>query len=82
MVVAVKSLHNSSNSNPNDPHVLKEELKIKFSTISAITGKFPGRTGMMEHLLKSETPPQNWDYYCGLGAAAQLAWEEKANTLN
>ena len=66
MVVAMKSLHNFSNSNLNDPHAFKEELKMKFSAVSTITGKFPGGTEILEGLLKAETPPQDWDYYCGL----------------
>ena len=37
---------------------------------------------MLEHLLKVETLPQDWDYYCGLTAAARLVWEEKAEALN
>ena len=82
MVVAVKSLHNFSNSNPNDPHTFKEELKIKFGTVSAITGRFLSRTGMLEHLLQAETPSLDWDDYCGLGAPAQLVWEAKADALN
>ena len=82
MVVAVKSLHNFSNSYPNDPHACKEELKIKFISVSAITRRFPGGTGMLEDLLKVETPLQDWDYYCGLTAPAQLVWEEKAEALN
>ena len=68
MVVAVNSIHNFSNSNPNDPHTFKEELKIKFSAVSDITGRFPGGTGMLEHLLQAQIPVRDWDYYCGLGA--------------
>ena len=82
MVVAVKSLHNFSKSNPNDPHAFKEELKIKFSAVSAITGRFLGGTGMLEDLLKVETSQRDWDYYCGLGTPVQLVWEEKAEALN
>ena len=74
MVVAVKSLHNFSNSNPNDPHAFKEELKIKYSAVSAITGRFPGGTGLLEELLKAETPTLDWDAYCALGALARLVW--------
>ena len=59
MVVAVKSLHNFSNSKPNDPHAFKGELKIKFGALSAIVGKFPNGTGVLEHLLKAETPSQD-----------------------
>ena len=82
MVVTVKSLNNFSNSNTNNnPHTFKVELKIKFSAVSTITRRFSSGTGMLEHLLQAETPARDWDYYCGLGAPAQLAWEEKADAL-
>ena len=60
MVVAVQSLHNFSNSKPNDPHAFKEQLKIKFGAVSAIVGKFPKGTGVLELLFKAENPPQDW----------------------
>ena len=82
MVVALKSLNNFSYSNPNDPHAFKEVLKIKYSTVSAITRRFPGGTGILEDLLKAETPPRDWGNYCGLIATAQIVWEEKAGALN
>ena len=82
MVVAMQSLLYFSNSNPNDPHAFKEELKIKFSAVLAITRRFPSRTGMLEYLLQAETLALDWDHYCGLGAPAQLVWEEKADALN
>ena len=44
MNVVVKSLHNFSNSKPNDPNAFKEELKIKSDAILAIVGKFPDGT--------------------------------------
>ena len=66
MVIAVKSLHNFSNSNPNDPHALKEELKIKFGAVSTITGIFSSGTEMLEHPLQAETPSIDWGGYCGL----------------
>ena len=59
MVVAVKSLHNFSNSKPNDPRAFKEELKIKFGAVSAIVGKFLNGKGVLEHLHKTETLPQD-----------------------
>ena len=43
MVVAVKLLHNFSNSDPNDPHTFNEELKIKFGAVSTIVRKSPKR---------------------------------------
>ena len=60
MVVALKSLHNFSNSNPNDPHAFKEEPKIKFGAVSAITKSFSGGTGILEHLLQAEMPALDW----------------------
>ena len=82
MVVVLKSLHNFSNSNPNDPHAFKEELKIKYSAISAITGRFPGGTGLLEELLKLETPALDLQDYCALTAVERLVWEDKAEALN
>ena len=83
MVIAVKSLHNFSNSNPNaDLRAFKEELKIKYSAVSTITRRFPGGTGILEELLKAETPALDWDDYCGLMAGVRLVWEEKAEALN
>ena len=75
MVVVVKSLHNFSNSKPNDPHTFKEELKIKFGAVSAIIRKFLSRTGLLEHLLQSETPTQDWNDYCAMDVADQLICE-------
>ena len=82
MVVAVKSLHNFSNLKPNDPRAFKEELKIKCGAELAIVGKFLNRTGVLEHLLKVETLPQNWGHCCAMPAADKLVWEEKADALN
>ena len=48
VVVAVKSLHNISNSKPSNFHAFKEELKIKFDAVLAISRKFPNRIGVME----------------------------------
>ena len=66
------SLHNFNNSNPNDPHAFKVELKIKYRAVSAITRRFTGRTRILEELLKVETPALDWDDYRGLTAAAWL----------
>ena len=57
IAVAVKSLNNFTNANPNDPHGFKEELKIKYEAVLAVVGKFPNGTGPMLELLKAETPP-------------------------
>mmetsp|Transcript_68202 Transcript_68202/g.76353 ORF Transcript_68202/g.76353 Transcript_68202/m.76353 type:complete len:88 (-) Transcript_68202:3-266(-) len=40
-VVAVKSLNNYSNNKPHDSHGFKEEVKIKYDAVKAITGEFP-----------------------------------------
>ena len=72
MVVLLKSLHNFSNSNPNDPHTFKEELKIKYSAVSAIIGRFPGGTGLLEELLKAVSSPLDWDAYCAILAPERL----------
>ena len=70
ITVAIKSLNNFTNANPSDPHGFKEELKIKYEAVLAVIGKFPNGTGPMLELLAAETPPRDWDYYCGLGDAA------------
>ena len=72
MVVSLISLHNFSNLNPNDPHVFKDKLKIKYSAVSTITGRFPGGIGLLEELLKAETPALDWNNYCALTAAKRL----------
>ena len=68
MVVAVKSLHNFSNLNPNYLHAFKEELKIKFSNVSAIVSGFLSGTGILEHSLQAETPSLDWDAFSAMGA--------------
>ena len=64
MVIAVKSLHIFRNLKPNDPNAFKEELKIKLGAMSTIVRKFLNGTGVLEHLPKAETPPQDLgDYF-------------------
>ena len=82
MVVALKSLHKFSYSNPKDPHAFKEEPKIKYSAVSTITGRFPGGTGLLEELLKAESLPLDCGAYCAMLAPKHLAWEDKAEALN
>ena len=53
IVVAVKLLHNFSNSKPSNPNAFKEELKIKHDATLAIVRKFPNGIGVMEQLLKA-----------------------------
>ena len=59
IVVSVKSLHKFSNSKPNDSHAFKEETKIKFGAVSTTIGKFLDKIGVLNHLLKAETPSQD-----------------------
>ena len=47
IAIAVKSLHNYSNTKPNNPYGFKEELKIKEEATLVIVGKFPNRTGVI-----------------------------------
>ena len=82
MVVAVKSLHNFSNSKPSNPHTFKEELKIKYNVMLAIVRKFPNRTGVMEQFIKVEISSLTWANYCTMTPANQLIWEEKLDAQN
>ena len=77
--MAIKSLNNFTNANPSDPHGFKEELKIKYEAVLAVVGKFPNGTGPMLELLKAETPPRDWTYYCWLTVAAKVVWEKKGD---
>ena len=72
MIVAVKLLHNFSNLKPSNPHGFKEELKIKYNATLAIVGEFLNRTGVMEQLLKAETPSLTWADYCIMMPANHL----------
>ena len=63
ITIAVESLHNYTNSKPNNPHRFKEELKIKYESTLAIVGKFPNRTGVMEQLLKVDGNKTWIDYW-------------------
>ena len=40
-VVAVNLLNNFSNNKLHDPHGFKEEVKIKYDSVKAVTGNFP-----------------------------------------
>ena len=60
IAVAVKSLHNYTNPKPDDPHGLKEELKVKYDATLAIAKKFPNRTALIEQLLKDDGG-QTWN---------------------
>ena len=79
ITMAIKSLNNFTNANPNDPHGFKEELKIKYEVVLVVVIKFPNGTGPMLELLKAEAPPRDWTYYCGLNVADQVVWEKKGD---
>ena len=82
MIVSLKSLHNFSNSNPNNPRAFKEEPNIKNSAAFAITRRFLDGIGLLEELLKTESPPLDWGAYCALGAPPRIEWEDEAEALN
>ena len=81
-VVAVKSLNNFSNNKPHDPHGFKEEVKIKYDSVKAITGKFPNETAAMMTLLTAVAPPLDLAAYCALTPDEQVVWEERGDELN
>ena len=78
-VVVVKSLNNFSNTKPNDPHRVKEELKIKYNAVLAVVRKFLNSTGPMSELLAVEVSAVNWAGYCVMIVAQQESWEAKGD---
>ena len=52
--------------------VTKEEVKIKYDSVKAITGKFPNGTATMMTLLTENAPPRDGAYYCGITPDKQL----------
>ena len=55
-VVAVKLLNNYSNNKPYDLHNFKEEIKIKYNVVKAITRKCSNGTVAMMVLLAAVAP--------------------------
>ena len=47
-----------------------------------MTRRIPGGTGLLEELLKAESPPLYWDAHCAILAPKRLVWEDKAEALN
>ena len=83
MVVAVKSLHNSSNSNPNYPHAFMHSKKNSRSSTVPYLLLLGNSLAKQEYWKSySKWSHQHWDDYCRLTAAARLVWEEKAEALN
>ena len=44
-------MYNFCNTKQNDPHGLKEELKIKYDAVLAVVRKFPNRIGPILQLI-------------------------------
>ena len=80
--MAIKSLNTYTNSNINDSHGFKEQVKIKYKTTKAIVGRFPNGTATLIHLPSKAEPALDRDGYCALSKAGQLEWETRADTLN
>ena len=65
-VVVIKSLNTYTNNDTNDPHGLKEQVKIKSKATKAIVRRFPNWTAALPLLLSKAEPSLDWDGYCGL----------------
>ena len=80
-VIATKFLLNFTNPRPDDPHEYKEELKIKYSVMTIIAGKFPNGTGLLKYLLAKEIIPLNCIDYFGLSKADWVTWKGRIDEL-
>ena len=80
--MAIKSLNTYINNDTNDPHVFKEQVKIKFEATKGIVGRFPNETAALTHLLSKTEPVLDWDSYCTLPAEEQLVWDLRGVALN
>ena len=56
-VEAVKLINNFSNNKLYNPHGYKEEVKVKYNFVKAITEKFPNGTAAMMALLVAAAAP-------------------------
>ena len=65
-------MNNYSNNKAHDPHGSKEEVKIKYDAVKAITGKFPNGTAAMMALLGAAVTAIDWAEYYALTPAKQL----------
>ena len=74
----MRSTNNFSNSKPRDTHGFKEEVKIKYDSVKAITGRFSNGTAVTMILLAAETVPLDWIAYCGLTLDKKLIWKKEA----
>ena len=50
----MKSMNDYRNNKPHDPHGFKEEVKIKYDAVKAVSGRFPNRIVTMMKLLGAE----------------------------
>ena len=81
-VGVVKSMNNYSNNKPHDPLYFKEQVKIKYDALTAVSGKFLNGTAVMMGLLGKAPPPIDWAGYCALTPPEQLVWEQRGDELN
>ena len=65
-------LISNSNNKLHDPHGFKEEVKIKYDSVKAITKKIPNATAAMMALLGAAVPLLDWAGYCALTPDKQL----------
>ena len=75
-------MNNYSNNKPNDPHGLKEEVKIKYDAVKVIAGMFPNPTAAMIALFGAAVLALDWARYCALTPTKQLVLEERGDELN
>ena len=72
-----------SNDESYDPHIFKEQVKIKFEATKAILERFLNGTAvLMELLSKAQPIALEWAAYFALTADQQLMWELRADELN
>ena len=82
-VVAIKSLNIYTNIDRQDPHGLKEQVKIKYKATKTIARNSPNGIAALIELLSNALPaPLDWARYCVLPGANQLVWELRVDALN
>ena len=74
-------MNNYSNNKPQNPFGFKEETKIKYNTVNAVTRWFLNGTAAMMTFLGAEISPIDWAGYCQLTPAKQLTWKERGDDL-
>ena len=55
-VGVVKLINNYSNNKLHGPHGFKEEIKIKYDAVKAISGRLPNGTAVIIALLEQNVP--------------------------